>query len=277
MPFWSKNEIPVASESYQAQISLNASEAYVRDIGRGIARIDQDVLKKIGAINGSVVEVFGKKKTVAKCLPLYPSDRGLGIIRIDGIVRMNADVNVGDPVKIRRIDAKDAEKIALESLDPIPDIDERYLQDALYGFVFAKGDYVQVRYSKVKIMFRIVAISPFTDAVRVTKNTMFLNASEQPKMQEFGYLVEVTLYGKQVGVVGLQDGKAVIDCLLCYNRFKNEKKAGSHFAHQLFDQSVFLQHIKDAHKDFIDNREEKPPKESPLVLSRLELTRFLMS
>ena len=31
---------------------------------------------------GDVIEIKGKRRTVAKCLPLYPSDEGKGIIRI---------------------------------------------------------------------------------------------------------------------------------------------------------------------------------------------------
>jgi len=34
---------------------------------------------------GDVIELKGKRRTVAKCLPLYPSDEGKGIIRIDGL------------------------------------------------------------------------------------------------------------------------------------------------------------------------------------------------
>ena len=39
----------------------------------------------------------------AKCLPLYPSDEGKGIIRVDGLVRNNAGVAIGDTVVVRKI------------------------------------------------------------------------------------------------------------------------------------------------------------------------------
>ena len=39
----------------------------------------------LNASTGDVIEIKGKRRTVAKCLPLYPSDEGKGIIRIDGI------------------------------------------------------------------------------------------------------------------------------------------------------------------------------------------------
>ena len=46
------------------------------------------------ASTGDVIEIKGKdcRRTVAKCLLLYPSDEGKEIIRIDGLVRDNAGV-----------------------------------------------------------------------------------------------------------------------------------------------------------------------------------------
>ena len=74
----------------QNTISLKVLEAYTRDVGRGVARIDYDSMDSLSASTGDVVEIKGKRKTVAKCLPLYPSDEGKGIIRVDGLVRNNA-------------------------------------------------------------------------------------------------------------------------------------------------------------------------------------------
>ena len=75
---------------------LKILEAYSRDVGRGIARIDYDSMDLLNASTGDVIEIRGgvksksTRRTVAKCLPLYPSDEGKGIIRIDGLVRNNA-------------------------------------------------------------------------------------------------------------------------------------------------------------------------------------------
>jgi transitional endoplasmic reticulum ATPase len=64
-------------------------------------------------------------------LPLYPSDEGKSIIRIDGIVRNNADLAIGDTAHIRKIKVKPAEKVIVAPLEAIPPIDERYLSDSL--------------------------------------------------------------------------------------------------------------------------------------------------
>jgi transitional endoplasmic reticulum ATPase len=53
------------------------------------------------ASTGDLIEIKGGEKnkshrrTVTKCLPLYPSDEGKGIIRVDGLVRNNAGVAIG--------------------------------------------------------------------------------------------------------------------------------------------------------------------------------------
>ena len=95
----------------QNTISLKVLEAYTRDVGRGVARIDYDSMDALSASTGDVVEIRGKRKTVAKCLPLYPSDEGKGIIRVDGLVRNNAGIAIGDTVIVRKIKAVPAEKV----------------------------------------------------------------------------------------------------------------------------------------------------------------------
>ena len=86
----------------QNSISLKVLEAYTRDVGRGIARIDYDTMDSLAVSTGDVVEIRGKRRTTAKCLPLYPSDEGKGIIRIDGLVRNNSGIAIGDTIFIRK-------------------------------------------------------------------------------------------------------------------------------------------------------------------------------
>ena len=54
-------------------LSLKILEAYTRDVGRGAARLDYDSMGSLRASTGDVMEIRGKRRTVAKCLPLYPS------------------------------------------------------------------------------------------------------------------------------------------------------------------------------------------------------------
>jgi transitional endoplasmic reticulum ATPase len=154
--------------------SLKVLEAYTRDVGRGVARIDYDSMDSLTASTGDVIEIRGKRRTVAKCLPLYPSDEGKGIVRVDGLVRNNAGVAIGDTVVVRKIKAIPAEKVIVAPLEAIPPIDERYLADALESVPLIKGDNVMVPYFGGRLTFQVIGVTPAgSDAVLVTQKTAF--------------------------------------------------------------------------------------------------------
>ncbi len=161
--------------SQSNNLSLKVLEAYTRDVGRGVARIDYDSMDSLSASTGDVVEIKGKRKTVAKCLPLYPSDEGKGIIRVDGLVRNNAGIAIGDTVMVRKIKAVPAEKVIVAPLEAIPPIDERYLADALESVPLIKGDNVMVPYFGGRLTFQVIGVTPGpgVDAVLVTQKTVF--------------------------------------------------------------------------------------------------------
>src|SRR2546428_2919192 len=154
-------------------LSIKILEAYTRDVGRGVARIDYDSMDSLSASTGDVIEIKGKRRTVAKCLPLYPSDEGKGIIRVDGLVRNNAGIAIGDTVAVRKIKAVAAEKVVVAPLEAIPPIDERYLADALESVPLIKGDNVMVPYFGGRLTFQVIGVTPAADAVLVTQKTVF--------------------------------------------------------------------------------------------------------
>jgi transitional endoplasmic reticulum ATPase len=129
----------------------------------------------VGVSTGDVIEVKGgKRRTVAKCLPLYPSDEGKGIIRVDGLLRNNAGVAIGDTVEIAKIKAVPAEKIIVAPLETIPPVDERYLADALESVPIVKGDNVMVPYFGGRLTFEVIDVSPSqASAVLVSQKTVF--------------------------------------------------------------------------------------------------------
>ena len=157
----------------QSSLSLKVLEAYTRDVGRGVARIDYDSMDTLNASTGDVIEIKGKRRTVAKCLPLYPSDEGKGIIRIDGLGRNNSGIAIGDTIAVRKIKAVAAEKVIVAPLEAIPPIDERYLADALESVPLIKGDNVMVPYFGGRLTFQVIGVTPAVDAVLVTQKTAF--------------------------------------------------------------------------------------------------------
>ena len=155
------------------EITLKVLEAYTRDVGRGVARIDYDAMDTLDASTGDIIEITGKRKTVAKCLPLYTSDEGRNVIRVDGLVRNNAGVAISDPISIRKIKAPPAEKVTVAPLESIPPIDERYLADALESVPVTKGDNIMIPYFGGRLTFQVIGINPASDAVLITQRTLF--------------------------------------------------------------------------------------------------------
>src|SRR5579872_4400253 len=157
----------------QQGVTLKVLEAYTRDVGRGVARLDYDAMDTLDASTGDIVEVRGQRMTVGKCLPLYPSDEGRGVVRIDGLVRNNAGVAIGDTVVIKKIRAPPAEKIVVAPLEAIPPIDAKYLADTLESVPVTKGDNIMVPYFGGRLTFQVLGVSPMADAVLITQRTIF--------------------------------------------------------------------------------------------------------
>ena len=154
-------------------ITLKVLETYSRDFGRGVARIDYDTMDEIDASTGDIIEIKGKRRTVAKCLPLYPSDERKGMIRMDGLVRNNAEAFLEDTITVQKIKAVAAEKVVLDPIEAIPPIDERYLADALESVPLIKGDNVMVPYFGRRITFHVIGVTPTSETVFVTQKTVF--------------------------------------------------------------------------------------------------------
>jgi transitional endoplasmic reticulum ATPase len=105
---------------------LRVTEARPRDSGKRRVRIDVSVMKMLGLEPGDVVEITGKKKTVAIVWPALPEDQGLDIIRMDGILRKNAEVNIGDKVIVRKASVRPAAKVRLAPTAHSISVDEGF-------------------------------------------------------------------------------------------------------------------------------------------------------
>ncbi len=96
------------------EVKLKVGELTARDdFGRGLARIDSNSMKAIGVKEGDVLEISGKRATVAIAIRSYPADVGLNLIRMDGLVRKNAGTGIGEAVTVKKAEAKEARKITL--------------------------------------------------------------------------------------------------------------------------------------------------------------------
>ncbi|MHC1604471.1 MAG: CDC48 family AAA ATPase [Candidatus Methanofastidiosia archaeon] len=95
------------------KITLKVAGAVQQDVGRGIVRIDKKFQESINVSQGNVVEIEGNKKTAAIVVDAFPNDRGLDILRMDGLIRRNAKTGMGELIKVSKADVKEANRIVL--------------------------------------------------------------------------------------------------------------------------------------------------------------------
>ena len=95
------------------EIKLKVMEALQEEAYKGIVRIDSQTMKELGVHPGDVVEIEGNRLTVGIVDRAYPTDVGQNIIRMDGILRRNAKTGIGENVKIKKADIKEAKSITI--------------------------------------------------------------------------------------------------------------------------------------------------------------------
>tara|TARA_Y100000034_G_scaffold25751_1_gene30658 strand:- start:577 stop:2850 length:2274 start_codon:yes stop_codon:yes gene_type:complete len=95
------------------EIKLKVMEALQEEAYKGIVRIDSQTMKEIGVHPGDVLEIQGNRLTVGIVDRAYPTDVGQNIIRMDGILRRNAKTGIGENVKVKKAEIKEAKSITI--------------------------------------------------------------------------------------------------------------------------------------------------------------------
>ncbi|MEM2977234.1 MAG: AAA family ATPase, partial [Thermoplasmata archaeon] len=161
-------------------VTLKVAEAKPRDAGRGIVRLDPQVASQMGLSSGDVVLVEGKRRTAALCWPGYPEDAGSRIIRMDGSLRRNAGAGIDEKVKVRRTQAKNAEKVVFAPTEPLKIMGgEEYLSQVLEGRVVTRGDTVELNVMGRKLELVIVSMAPSAEALLIGVQTR-ITVSDKP-------------------------------------------------------------------------------------------------
>jgi len=170
------------------EVQLRVAEARQRDIGRKIARVDSRAMRELGLSPGDLIEIIGKKSTVAIVWPPYKEDDGMGLIRIDGEIRRNAGVSVGDYVTIRKASAKPATKVVLAPFESLPFVGDfaRIVRSQLMNLPVMKGDIVVVPVLGMGIELKVTSTSP-SNVVIVTENTVIeVSTTPVKRIEEVG-------------------------------------------------------------------------------------------
>ncbi|MEM0449774.1 MAG: AAA family ATPase, partial [Methanomassiliicoccales archaeon] len=171
---------------------LKVAEAKSKDAGRGIARVDPAVMEILGLTPGDVVQIEGKKRTVAIVWPGYPEDVNRGLIRIDGTIRRNAETSIDEKVAIRKVVVKEAQKITFAPTEQLRIMGgEEYLSQSLEGRAVTRGDVIEINVMGRRIDLVVVSYSPSADAVLVSRNTE-VKISDKPVKETQARIPHIT-------------------------------------------------------------------------------------
>jgi len=151
------------------------------DFGRGIVRIDPEVMKQLNLTSGDYVRIYGSRVTHARVMPSVSMDVGTRYIRMDKIIKGNAGVRTGEKVRVRPVEVGEASKVVLAPQDHMirvaPDF-HNWVKRRLYDFVVTKGDIVLIPIFQRFIPLVVVSVTPGTFG-KVGANTV-IEVRERP-------------------------------------------------------------------------------------------------
>ena len=156
-----------------SEVQLKVLDSRQRDVSRGIARIDQITMQKLGVSSGDVIEFSGKKKTSAIAWPAYSEDQDPNVMRIDGFIRKNAGVSINEYVVVRKAEVKNAVSIVLASVNMRLNVDEafaNFVKNRLMDRTFVEGDKTPVMMLGHSIQFTVSKVQP-QGIVKMTQDT----------------------------------------------------------------------------------------------------------
>ncbi len=133
------------------------------DFGRGIVRIDPEIMKQLNLTSGDYVRIYGSRVTHARVMPSVSMDVGTRYIRMDKIIKGNAGVRTGEKVRVRPIDVGEANRVILAPQDHMirvaPDF-HSWVKRRLFDFVVTKGDIVLIPIFQRFIPLVVVNVTP---------------------------------------------------------------------------------------------------------------------
>jgi len=163
-----------------SEIQLRVGDARQRDVGRGIARIDQPAMQKLGISAGDVIEIVNKRTTSAIAWPAYSEDQNRDIIRIDGFTRKNAGAAINEYVVVKPAKVKAALGITLAPVDMRLNVDEdftNFVRNRLMERTLVEGDTTLVMMLGHAIPFTVSKTRPH-GIVKVTTETKLIILNE---------------------------------------------------------------------------------------------------
>ena len=194
------------------EITLKVAEAISqKDVGQGVARLDPNIMDDLGINERDLIEIVGERRTAAIALPSQ-TDIGLGVIRIDGLVRKNSGATIGGEVTIKKTKATEAKKVVLAPIENNIRV-QGDVRGLFAGKVMVQGDIIgsQIRAPRPSMGFNSLfdELMDFTPAMKEIK---FAVVSTSPKdIVIVGPNTEVQLHETPVDVSKIEGVGNLVD------------------------------------------------------------------
>jgi len=157
---------------------VRIKDAFKEDAGRGIVRIDPEIVSNLNLKVGDVIKIIHPvvyKNTVASLSTGKNEDKGKKIIRMDPSLRRNLDASIDDLVEIKKISVDIANTITFTGLENslIPR-DPQALARKLENRAITKGDSLSFYAMARRIDIVVVNYTPDSEAVKIRLDTKIL-------------------------------------------------------------------------------------------------------
>ncbi|MEI8364563.1 MAG: CDC48 family AAA ATPase [archaeon] len=115
------------------KIILTVKENDIKDVGKGIAKIDPIVFDKLKLSAGDTLKIDGTKSAIVYAIKGNIEDTGLNIIRIDGLIRYNIGAGIDEDIYIEKVIPLAANTV---NLSPVIDKDKKIkLSQDIIGYI----------------------------------------------------------------------------------------------------------------------------------------------
>ena len=156
-----------------------------KDQGRGIVRLNSDVRNQLGIRSGDYVLLKGQKETVAVAWPGLPEDEILDMVRMDGLIRANSGVRLGDVVEVEKIELAEAQRVTLapnQALRFQAGFGD-FVRQQIINKPLTRGDIILISSIGQGLQFTVTATAP-SKHVRVTPTTQVDLRTEPAKPED---------------------------------------------------------------------------------------------
>ncbi len=177
------------ASSTKKEYVLRVKEAKKYEATRGKVRIPERVMRKISVEPGDVITIVGRRTTVAITWPAFPEDESEDIIRMDGIVRKNAEVSVDEKIIVKPADVKPATQVKLSIGTSTIEISRsesslKAIKRRLLDYAVVEGDIVPLQLLGSLALFYVVQTRP-TGPVIITEKTKLIILDKSSTLMRF--------------------------------------------------------------------------------------------